>query len=156
MSILIYGCTTLTLTKVMEKNIDSNYTRMLWVGLKRFCRQYPTKQQLYGHLPPIRKTIQLDEADMRDTAGDVKTTPKRYTTVDPITWTNKGMTTSLKNCSVSIQDVALKTYRMRWTIETGGERGSGRSILATRYDDDDDGFCWKRNTHTHTHTYILK
>ncbi len=42
------------------------------------------------------------------------------------------------NSSVPIQDVALKTYRERWTIETGGERGSGRSVLAVRHDDEDD------------------
>ena len=42
------------------------------------------------------------------------------------------------NRSVSIQDIVLKTYRERWTIETGGERGSGRSVLAVRHDDDDD------------------
>ena len=33
------------------------------------------------------------------------------------------------NSSVPIQDVALKTYRKRWTIEKGGERESGRSVL---------------------------
>ena len=33
------------------------------------------------------------------------------------------------NSSVPIQDVALKTYRERWTIETAGERGSERSLL---------------------------
>ena len=42
------------------------------------------------------------------------------------------------NSSVSIQEVALKTYRKRWTIETSGERGSVRSELAARHDDDDD------------------
>ena len=31
--------------------------------------------------------------------------------------------------SVPIQDVALETYRERWTIEKGGKRGSGRSML---------------------------
>ena len=36
------------------------------------------------------------------------------------------------------QDIALKTYWERWTIETGNERGSGRSMLAAQYDDDDD------------------
>ena len=40
--------------------------------------------------------------------------------------------------SVPIQDVALKTYRELWTIKTGGERGSGRSVLAVRHDDDYD------------------
>ena len=40
------------------------------------------------------------------------------------------------NSSVPIQDVALKTYQKRWTIEKGGERGSGISVLAARHDDD--------------------
>ena len=40
--------------------------------------------------------------------------------------------------SVPIYDVALKTYRKQWTIEKGGGRGSGRSVLAVRHDDDDD------------------
>ena len=40
--------------------------------------------------------------------------------------------------SVPIRDVARKTSRKRWTIETGGEKGSGRSVLAARHDDDDD------------------
>ena len=42
------------------------------------------------------------------------------------------------NSSVPIQDVALKAYRERWTIEKGGVRGSGRFVLAARHDDDDD------------------
>ena len=47
------------LTKHMEKKLDSNYTRMLRVILNKFWRQHPTKQQLYGHLLPIMKTIQV-------------------------------------------------------------------------------------------------
>ena len=58
-SILLYGCTTWTLTKRLEKKPDSNYTRMLRAILNRSWRQHPTKQQLYGHLPPITKTIQV-------------------------------------------------------------------------------------------------
>ena len=34
------------------------------------------------------------------------------------------------NSSMPIQDVTLKTFRERWTIETGGGRGPGRSVLA--------------------------
>ena len=41
------------------------------------------------------------------------------------------------NSSVPIQDVALKTSREQWMIEMGGKRGSGRSVLAVRHDDDD-------------------
>ena len=40
--------------------------------------------------------------------------------------------------SVPIQDEPLKTSRERWMIETGGERMSGRSVLAAWHDDDDD------------------
>ena len=49
-SILLYGCTTWTLTKRLEKKLDSNYTRMLRAILNKSWRQ---------HLPPITKTIQV-------------------------------------------------------------------------------------------------
>ena len=58
-SILLYGCTTWTLTKRLEKKLDGNYTRMLRAILNNSWRQHPTKPQLYGHLPPITKTIQV-------------------------------------------------------------------------------------------------
>ena len=58
-SILLFGCTTWTLTKRMEKKLDGNYTRMLQAILNKSWRQHPTKQQLYGHLPTITKTIQV-------------------------------------------------------------------------------------------------
>ena len=58
-SILLYGCTTWTLTKRIEKKLDDNYTRILRAILNKSWRQHPTKQQLYGHLPPITKTIKI-------------------------------------------------------------------------------------------------
>ena len=58
-SILLYGCTIWTLTKHMEKKLDGNYTRRLQAILNKSRWQHPTKQQLYGHLPPITKTIQV-------------------------------------------------------------------------------------------------
>ena len=58
-SILLYGCTTWTLTKHMEKKLDHNYTRMLRAILNKSWRQHPKKLQLYGHLPPITKTIKI-------------------------------------------------------------------------------------------------
>ena len=59
MSILLYGCTTWMLTERMEKRLDGNYTRMLQAILNRSWRQHPTKQQFYGHPPPITKTMQI-------------------------------------------------------------------------------------------------
>ena len=58
-SILLYGCTTSTLTKRLEKKLDGNYTRMRKAILNKSWRQHPTRHQLYGHLPPITKTIQV-------------------------------------------------------------------------------------------------
>ena len=57
--ILLYGCTTWTLAKHMEKKLGGNYTRMLRAILNKSWKQHAPKQQLYGHLPPITKTIQV-------------------------------------------------------------------------------------------------
>ena len=56
-SILLYGCK--TLTKRLKKKLDGNYTRMLRAILNKSWRQHSTRHQLYGHLPPITKTIQV-------------------------------------------------------------------------------------------------
>ena len=58
-AILLYGCTTWTLTKRLKKKLDGNYTRMLRALLNKSWWQHPTKHQLYGHLPPITKTIKV-------------------------------------------------------------------------------------------------
>ena len=46
--------------------------------------------------------------------------------------------------SVPIRDVDLKTCRKQWTIERGGEKGSGRFEQIARHDDDDDDFLNQR------------
>ena len=58
-SILLYGCTTWTLTKQMQKKLDCNYTRMLRTILNKSWKQHATKQPLYGHLPPITKILKV-------------------------------------------------------------------------------------------------
>ena len=57
--LLLYGCTTWTLTKRLEKKLDGNYTRIVRAILNKSWRQHPTRHQLYGHLPAITKTIQV-------------------------------------------------------------------------------------------------
>ena len=58
-SILLYRCTTWTLTKRLKKKLDGNYTRVLRAILNKSWRQHLTRHQLYGHLPPITKIIQV-------------------------------------------------------------------------------------------------
>ena len=57
-SILLYGCTTWTLTKRLEKKLYGNYTRMVRAILNKSWQNHPTRHQLYGHLPLSTKTIQ--------------------------------------------------------------------------------------------------
>ena len=88
-SILLYGCTTWTLTKRLEKKLDGNYTRMLRAILNKSWRQHPTRHQLYGHLPPITKTIQVRQARHCWRSKDKWRTP-----MDPHIWSSKSRTTS--------------------------------------------------------------
>ena len=138
MSILLYGCTTWTLTKRMEKKPDGNYTRMLRAILKKSWRQHPTKQQLYGHLPPITKTM---KARRTRHAGHCWRSKDKFIS-DVLRWI------PTYSSSVPIRDVVLKTCRKQWTIKKGNERGSGKSVLKTWHDDDDvllliKNFCTK-------------
>ena len=51
------SCTTWMLIKRKKKKLDGKHKRMLHAILNKSSKQHPTKQQLYGHLPPISKTV---------------------------------------------------------------------------------------------------
>ena len=140
-SILLYGCTTWTLTKRLERRLDGNYTRMLRAVLNKSWRQHPTRLQLYGHLPPITKTIQVRRTrhaghcwrSKDELISDVLLWPPH---MDVQEWDDQHEHTYSNY--VRTQDVTLKTCRRRWMIGRNGERGSRISALAARHDDDDD------------------
>ena len=52
----------LGITKRFEKELDGNYIMLLCAIWKRSWKHQPTKQLLYGHLPPILQTIQIRQA----------------------------------------------------------------------------------------------
>ena len=58
-SVLLHGCTTWTFMWHLLKKLHENFTRMPHAVLNKFWKQYSTKQQLHGHLPPISQTIQV-------------------------------------------------------------------------------------------------
>ena len=64
MSVLLYGCTTLTLTKCLEKKLDRNHTMMLHAVLNKSWKQHSTKQNLPFHKPSNK--------NMLSTIGEVK------------------------------------------------------------------------------------
>ena len=90
--ILLYGCTTCTLTKRLEKSYPAT--------TQECCEQYwtspggntPTKHQLYGHLPPITKTIQVRQT--RPLLEKQGRAHKWCTPMDPNIWRRKSRTTT--------------------------------------------------------------
>ena len=136
-SILLYGCTTWTRTKRLEKKLDGNYTRMLRTISNKCWRQQPTKQQLYGHQPPITKTIKIRQTRH---AGHCWRSRDELIS-DILLWNpSQGRANAGRpaySTSLPIRDVALKTCREQWTIGRGGENGSGISVLMAWHDDGD-------------------
>ena len=113
--------------------------------LNKSWRQDPTRHQLYGHLPPITKTIQVRTKQTRKTLLEKQGRTHQWCTpIDPHIGPSKSRVDQLEHTYssyVRIRDVALKTCQKRWTIGRSGERGSGISVLAARHDDDDGSFA---------------
>ena len=137
-SILLYECTSWTLTKQLKKKLYGNYTRMLRAILNQSWQQYPTKHQLYGYLPPITKTIQARRTRHARHCWRSKDELIR----DVLLWTPAyGQAKAGR---------PARTYMQQLCEDTGcspedlpgrsGERGSGISVLATRHDDDDNDY----------------
>ena len=127
--VYIYRCTTWRLTKRLEKKLDGNYTRIGQAIMNKSWRQHPTKHQLYGHLPPIPKAIQVRRTRHAGYCWRSWPHMAEQNQDDQLEHT-------YSSC-VRIRDVALKTCQRRWTIERSSERGSGISVLAARHDDED-------------------
>ena len=145
MLILLYGCTTWTLTKRAEKKFDGNYTRMQRAILNKSWRQHLTKQQLYGHLLPITKTIKVRRTRHAGhcwRSRDELISDVPYGPLHMAEQSQGDQLAPTHSSSVGIRGVALRTCRKRWTIGRGGERELGISVLMARQDDDDDIYTY--------------
>ena len=122
-------------------SFNGNYKRMLRAILNKSWRQHPTRHQLYGHLPPITKTIQVRRTKH---AGHCWRRKDELIS-NVLLWTAAyGQAKAGRPARTYIQQLcALKTCQRRKTIGRSGERGSGISVLAARHHDaaadDDDG-----------------
>ena len=143
--ILLYGCSIRTRTKRMEKKLDGNYTRMLRAILNKSWKQHPTKQQLDGHLPPITKTIQVRRTrhaghcwrSRDELISDVLLlTPSHRRPARTYIQHRRPARTYIQQlcadtgCSLEVLPEAMDDRE-------GYEKGSGRSVLMVRHDDDD-------------------
>ena len=115
----------------MHKNISAN----LGVDIKK---EVVWKQQLYGHQPPITKTVQIRQTRHAEHCW----ISKNELISDVLLWTplhkrkkvGRPVITYLKE--LCIDDTGWKICRERWTIEMNGEKGSGKSVLTARHDDE--------------------
>ena len=106
-SILLYGCTTWTLTKRLEKKLDGNYTRMLRAILTSPGGNTPQDTNCTATCPLSRKLFKLDEQTCRTLLEKQGRAHKRCTLMDPHTW------------PVQKQDDQHETYIQQLCEDTG-------------------------------------
>ena len=118
---------------------------MLRAILNKSWRQHPTRHQLYGHLPPITKTIQVRRTRHAGHCWRSRDELIR----DVLLWTphmavqkQDDQDEHTFSSYVRIRDVVLKTCLGRWRIGRSGERGSGKSVLPVRHNDDDESLWY--------------
>ena len=94
---------------------------MLGAILNKSWRQQPTKQQLYGHLPPIHENYQNLTNQTRGTLLEKKErTYKRFTLVDLFTWLSKDRATRS-----NLHTAALCRYGMKPCGPAGSDERLG-------------------------------
>ena len=146
-SIQLYGCTTWTLTKRLEKKLDGN--SMLRAILNKSWQQHPTRHQLYGHLPPITKTIQ---ARRTRHVGHWWRSKDELVSDVPLWTPAYGQAKAGRAARTYIQQLCDDTGCNPEDLaeamndrETWRERGSGISVLASRHDDDDEIYIFRKH-----------
>ena len=118
---------------------------MQWAILNKSWRQHPTRHQLYGHLPPITKTIQV-----RRTRHEGHCWGSRDEIIsNALLWTpTYGRAKAGRPARTYIQQLYEDTGCSRENLPEGmndrgsGERGSGISVIAARHDDDDNIYIY--------------
>ena len=118
------------LTKRLKKKLDGNYTRMLKAILNKSWQQHPTRHQLYGHSPPITKTIQVRRTRH---AGQCWRSKDELIS-DVLLWTpGYGQAKAGRPARTYIQqlyeDTGCNPEDLPEAIDNSGERGSGISVL---------------------------
>ena len=115
-SILLYGCTTWTLTKRLKKKLDGNYTRMLRAILNNPGGNTPQDTNYTATCLLSRKLSKLDELDMQDTAGEAGTSSYVMDSYGPPHMAGQKQDDQhehIFSSYVRIRDVVLKTCQRR-------------------------------------------
>ena len=109
----------------MEIKLEGNYTRMLWAILNKVAAVWTQ--------PPIIKLSKLDELDMQDIAGEVRTTSLGMYSCGPPHTDELRLDDQLEplySSSVSIEDITWKTPHPTEMDDRDWWRKRGREICA--------------------------
>ena len=129
----IYG------TKPFEWGTQWDLNSLIFEVWMVFSWLWVSRHQLYGHLPPITKTIQGRRTRQAGHAGEARTNSLVIYSYGPPHMAKQKQDDQLEHTYssyVRIRDVALRTCQKRWMIGKSDERGSGISVLAAWHDDD--------------------
>ena len=132
-----------------------SWTTLLRIWIQSFffsLMQHLTKQQLYGHLPPISKTIPMRWT--RDEGKLLKKQKRTHVTFSdgrlhmggPVLTDRQEL---IYNNSAWTQDAVLKTCQERWIIGTNGERHRVWEICVS-------SVTWYIYIYTYIYIYIIK
>ena len=116
------------LTICREKKHNGKCARMLRAILNKSWKQH-LKQLLYGHLPPVSKTIQIRRTRSVEHCWKIHVTFS-YGPLHMDVPVLADQQEPTYNSSVRTQDVVWITCRERWMIGTNGARELRISVLA--------------------------
>ena len=118
--------------------ISLSNTKMLRAILNKSWRQHSTRHQLYGHLPPIMKTIQVRRTRHAGHCWRIRV----ELISDVLLWTpTYGRAKAGRPARTYIQQLCEDTQCSPEDLpeamndRESGERGSGISVLMARHDD---------------------
>ena len=110
-------------------------------NIEQVLEAAPHKEAAVRPLTPITKAIQVRRTRHAEHCWRIGGDSQVVYSGGPLHMDEQRQDDQLEptyNSSVLIQDVALKTCRKQWTIEKGGKKESGISVLMVWHDDHDD------------------
>jgi hypothetical protein len=105
-TILLYGCTTWSLTKQEERALDGTYTRMLRMVLNLHWSLHTSNHDLYGSLDKISRVIRARRLSLAGHVHRDRTSPSQHL----LTWQPKhGKTTRGRQTTTFVDSLLRDT-----------------------------------------------
>ena len=138
-SILLYRCTTWTLTKRWRKSLMATTQECYEQYWTSPGGNTPQSTSCTATYLPSRKFSKLMKHTCMTLLEKQGRAHNWYSPMDLLIWPSKSRTTSANLHRAAPWGYGVyQTYQKRWTMGRSGVRGSGISVQVAGYDDDDD------------------